>query len=153
MQWVTAAERLDATFDNLRECGRGFELLDRKLVAALKRCVQNCSRVLELYRQISQQEQLANLQDRVLSGRQIYFMILQTFRTNPNMGLVYNIQHFTKLSWLGDDKMEQFQNNWINVVTLQENPLDQRHLAELLFGLMEHSKVLAPDLAEYRRKR
>jgi hypothetical protein len=45
---------------------------------------------------------LAGGNDLVLKGREIYWMILQALKTNPNMGLVYGIQHFTYLKWPGE---------------------------------------------------
>ena len=72
----------------------------------------------------------------VLKGREIFWMILQIFKTNPNMGLSYGVKHFTYLKWHSDDQVETFKNNWLEVVNLQRAPLSDGHLAEMLLELL-----------------
>ena len=127
--------------------GRGFERLDRKLAHPLKRLCKG-----ELSREAIQQESIAQKKDLVLKGREIFWMILQVFKTNPNMGLVYGVKHFTHLKWHGDDSVETFKNNWLEVVNLQRIPLAECHLAEMLLDFLDHSDCMKNDIAEYRRR-
>ena len=67
------------------------------------------------------------------------------------MGLVYGIQHFHDLKWMGDNNMEKCKSLWYDIVNLQSTPLENDHLAELLLNRMKESKVMAPDIALYRK--
>ena len=39
-------------------------------------------------------------------------MMYEHFRTNKNLGLVYTIFDLSRVTWLGDEKLETFRNNW-----------------------------------------
>ena len=67
-------------------------------------------------------------------------MVLQSYRTNPKMGLVYGIQHFNDMRWLGDNEMERFKMNWFDIIHLQGTPLEDALLAEILLPLLKESK-------------
>ncbi len=79
-------------------------------------------------------------------------MILHASETNANMGLVYGVKHFGLMKWLGDDHIESFKNNWMEVVNLQRTALSNSHLSEILLGLMEHSETMKNDVAEFRHR-
>lgn len=157
VQWLQAVDVAGATFESFIESGRGFERLDFRLAAALKRV---CSATgvsatcRELYKTISQEENLAINQRRVLTGRQILWMILRTFKTNADLGVVYSIYHFQNVKWRGDDlrQMEAFRNEWNTIVHHQAEPLSDNQLAELLLRVVEHSSLLRNDLADYLRR-
>ena len=162
--WVAATEAQDTTFESLADSTafttaasarekRDFGQLDRKLAGALKRILATCDAAKQLWRDISQKDQDVQARtNRILKGRQMLHMVLQSYRTNPKMGLVYGIQHFNDLRWIGDNDMERFKMNWFDVVHLQGNPLDDSHLAEILLNLMRESKVMQPDIAIYRKQ-
>ena len=157
VRWLQAVEEPRSTFDSFIESGRGFARLDYRLAAALKRVCGVSSAPMackELYKAISREENLAIQHRRVLTGRQILWMILQTFKTNADLGVVYGIYHFQSLKWPGDDlrHLEEFRNNWCTLVNHQSEPLTDNQLAELLFRVMEHSPLLKNDLADYSRR-
>ena len=87
----------------------------------------------------------------VLKGRQVYWMILSAFRTNPNMGVVYGVRDISKVQWLGDDKLETFQSNWYTLINQLRNPMGEGQLAEVLLELLENSKDMKDDIGHYRR--
>jgi hypothetical protein len=67
------------------------------------------------------------------------------------MGLVYGVKHFAALKWLGDDKLETAKINFLDVVNLQRSPLPTENLTEILYSFIKPSKIMANDLANYRR--
>ena len=146
IKWLQEVEAVGKVMTDFNRSGKDFEILDRRLSAALKRICKG-----EVARTITQCETLAGTTQRVLKGREIYWLILQTFKTNPDMGLVYGITHFTHLKWMGDEMMETFLNNWLEVVNLQGSSPGNNHLAELLRDLMEKSDDLKNDLADFKR--
>ncbi len=64
VRWLMDVELEDKIMTDLAVSGKGFEILDRKLAASLKRVVKG-----ELSREIIQQEAIDGRQDRVLNGR------------------------------------------------------------------------------------
>ena len=96
--WVAATEAQYTSFDELSNSlayadatsslvKRDFELLDRKLAGALKRIPATCDAAKQLWRDISQKDQDVHARTkRILKGRQMLHMVLQSYRTNPNMG-------------------------------------------------------------------
>ena len=164
VKWIAFAEAQDTTFEHLADSllhaeatssrgRRDFELLDRKLAGALKRILSTSDAAKQLWRDISQKDQEVQARtSRILKGRQMLFLVLQSYRTNPRMGLVYGIQHFNEMRWLGDDKMERFRMNWFDLVHLQTTPLDDALLAEILLPLLKESKVMQADISIYRAR-
>ena len=147
VRWLQEVEEQGKTMADFAISGRNFERLDRKLAHSLKRICKG-----ELSREVIQQEAIAGKKDLVLKGREIFWMILQVFKSNPNMGLVYGVKHFTHLKWNGDDNVETFKNNWLEVVNLQRVPLAECHLAEMLldFLVLDNSECMKNDIAEPR---
>ena len=105
IQWIQCTEVEGTRHEDFEESGDGFETLDRKLAAALIRVIKG-----ELGRKVHLESQKMHLRGKVLKGRQVYWMILSTFRTNPNMGVVYGVRDISKVQWLGDEKLETFQS-------------------------------------------
>jgi hypothetical protein len=146
VEWVQAVEAEGTKPIDFAESGVGFETLDRKLSAALMRVTKG-----ELGRKINIESQLMNAKGAVLKGRQIYWMILNSFRTNPNMGMVYGVRDLSRVRWLGDDRLEAFQSNWFTVINQLRTPMTDGQLAEVLLELLDQSKEMKEDIAAYRR--
>ena len=99
------------------------------------------------------EDQKANAQNRCLIGRQIYLLILHSFKTNPHMGVVYGLKRYGTLRWLGYAKLETFWNNWLSVDSQQRSPLPESQRAEILLDLIDGKcNELSYDLAEYKRR-
>ena len=144
--WIQEAEVEGTRPEDFEESGDGFETLDRKLAASLIRVTKG-----ELARKIHLESQRMNAKSMVLKGRQVYWMILSAFRTNPNMGVVYGVRDISKVQWLGDEKLETFQSNWFTVINQLRNPMGEGQLAEVLLELLENSKDMKDDIGHYRR--
>ena len=142
LKWVQRVEGEGTRHEEFEESGSGFETLDRKLAAALIRVTKG-----ELSRRINLESQKANSRGKVLKGRQVYWMILNTFKTNPNMGVVYGVRDISKVQWLGDDKLETL----FTVINQLRNPMAEAQLAEVLLELLDQSKEMKDDIGHYRR--
>ena len=123
VQWLRAVDENTATFESLALTGEGnFDVLDFRLASALKAVCETSTTSKQLFRSIARKEQLALEADSILTGRQILWMILQTFKTNANVGVVYGYTHIQNVKWQGDTwkQVEAFKNEWLEVISRQK---------------------------------
>jgi hypothetical protein len=148
LSWIQLVEENDTTLEHIADSGKEFAILDRKLAGSLRRIISSgCP---ELAREVSSLEQEQNKHHRVLKGRQMYWMILRNFQTNANLNLLYGIQHFANLRWLGDKRKRDFLAIWKQVEALQRDELPERNRAEMLLEQLEQSHDLALEMQLYR---
>ena len=89
----------------------------------------------------------------VVTGRQIVWLILQWFKTNDHMSVVYSYECLQELEWLGDKYVDEFLHVWNNIVDNLSEPLTPGALRDILFKKMVNSKVFAQDLAHFKREK
>ena len=89
---------------------------------------------------------------KLFAGRQILFMVYEHFRTNKNLGLVYTIFDLSRVTWLGDEKLKTFRNNWETTIAGMVSEVDDAHLTELLLTQMLHSKELIEQVTRFRKR-
>ena len=141
-------EKRGTKLEDLADPGKGFSTLDRKLAAALTPIVAG-----ELMRRINNAKRALLKQDgKLFSGRQILFMVYEHFRTNKNLGLVYTIFDLSRVSWLGDDKLETFRNNWESTIAGMATDVEDAHLTELLLTQLLNSKELKEQITQFRKR-
>jgi len=97
-KWLLKVEKPKMTFERLEKCPREFARLDRKHGAALARILKG-----ELGRRVDVQ-QARTLRERqyLLSGRQMLFMMYESFRTDESMARCFTIHDLCSVRWLGD---------------------------------------------------
>ena len=152
---MRAVDETTAPFESLAFTGEGkFEVPDFRLASALKTGCESSAASMELHRSIARKELQAMEADTILTGRQILWVVLQTFKTNANMGVVCGFAHIQNVKWQGDAwrQVEAFKNEWLEVISRQKYPSDQRIMAEMLLKAIEGSGMLKNDLYDYRRK-
>ena len=66
VKWLTEVDADGRQLSDFAHSGKGFEVLDRKLAAALRRICGD-----ELGRRVTQEETIANTRNMTLKGRQI----------------------------------------------------------------------------------
>ena len=89
---------------------------------------------------------------KLFSGRQILFMVYEHFRTNKNLGLVYTIVDLSRVSLLGDEKLETFRNNWESTIAGMATQVEDAHLTELLLTQLLNSKELKEQITQFRKR-
>ena len=105
--WLLRVETKGTKLEYVALLGTGFAMLDCKLAAALTPTVEG-----ELMRRISNAKSKAlKIDNQLLAGGQILYMICKPFCTNKNLGLVHTIADLAGVTSLGDDKMETFRNS------------------------------------------
>ena len=137
------------TFESLEEPGKRFEGLDMLLSEALPPLLPS-----DLSNKVYLKEQEAYKLNKVMSGRQIVWMIYEYLRTRKDMEVVYGIRDLLLLEWKGDDKMDDFRMEWKQVVDnmSEDTQLQDTALEDILGIQMKKSVVLKEDLAHYDRE-
>ena len=92
---------------------------------------------------------------RLVSGRQIVWMIWDHNRTAREMDVVYDITHLTNLQWFGDSVQNihkyRTQYNWMMANCMGDHK--QETFAEILIKQMRKSRVLSQFIVDYENKR
>ena len=149
-KWFLAC--YDLSFDELRECPRKYMRMDGKLSNALNKILKGqLSRTVN----IRKQEALRSYGDDLLRGRQIYKLILESYRTGPKLGRYFSTLDLEKLEWKGDsiEQIQQFRSNIEDLeANLNPSVVDEERL-EVFLNRMEKSKVLELKLDKFKEYR
>ena len=165
---VTASGRLDLreitwwgeiglaenSFETLADSGeRRFLGLDLKLSTALGSMLKQANN--PVTQGVNLRENLVTKQGAMLKGRQIAWLVLKHFQTNPHLGVMYQIADFADLGWRGDKPTEihTFMYIWENMLSQMHTSLSRHELAGILLQKLEKFNVLKEDLArDYRQE-
>ena len=103
---------------------------------------------------VNLRENLVTKPGTMLKGRQIAWLVLKHFQTNPRLGVMYQITDFADLEWRGDKPTEihTFMYIWENMLSQMHTSLLRHELAGILLHKFEKSNVLKEDLAHYYRQ-
>ena len=148
-KWLLKVEKPKMTFKRLEKCPSDFARLDRKLGTALAKILKG-----ELGRRVDVQQARA-LRERqcLLSGRQMLFMMYESFRTDESMARCFTIHDLCSVRWQGDDRLEALRNTWEDKLANQMERQSDDQLAAILFEILKNSKegMLKDDVTRYRR--
>ena len=162
MQWIKEVELVDSV-DELRSSSstRGitmpnFEVLDARIASALNKIIHNS----QFKRRISLEEQKAQKEDRFLRGRQIAYLIYDSFRVTGSHDSVENYADLFTIVLRNDD-FQEFDSKWDGILlSMTKIPPDdileglyklrKRESEKLktvleLYDLETHQKKLGPD--------
>jgi hypothetical protein len=92
-------------FETLADSGeRRFLGLDPKLSTALGSMLKTANNLVT--QDVNLRETIATDKGTMFKGRQIAWLVLKHFQTNPQMGVMYQIIDFGDLEWRGDKPTE-----------------------------------------------
>ena len=103
----------------------------------------------------AQREHAAAMQDRMLKGRQIAWLIFIFSKRNPKNGVFYGVTDLAKLEWMGDKNIHRFLMTWrlmISQMQTMQTTLPADELTEILVQKVEKSAVLKEDIGHFYRK-
>ena len=151
-RWIRRVEYPKIKVKQLADPGCHYESLDRKLAFALTNIASG-----EFGRHLDnvKRRMFKNMDGkngRLISGRQILWIMYKHFRTNKDMGSIANIVDLTKVPWRGDNQIEKFRNDWENTVVNLHFGVSRRQMAVILLEQMSNSMVLKSRVDRYRRK-
>jgi hypothetical protein len=80
----------------------------------------------ELGRTLSKKSVSALREGKLITGRQIVYMIVDHFKLNDSMAMVYSITDITAIKWRGDapEQVSQFKSDWENILDNMDPNID-----------------------------
>ena len=149
--WLDEIQKQGTTFETLANSGENrFKSADMKLAVSLSACIKDGNSELNRELQRLEQDCMSNKKE-CLRGRQILWMILDYFKTNRDMSVVYTVQDLTNLEYPGDKGMHNFRHYWEEMTSKLRNELTEKCLAEILLDKLRGSQELREDIKHYIR--
>ena len=124
-----------------------FRTLDRLIGTYLHK-----SMPAKLKRQVKAKQIKLLKENKTLYGRQICKFMYDSFKTENHMTTVYGYNHLYELEWYGDERIEEFSIKFIEIIDNLNETISDEAKCDILYKKMKLSKVLAEDLAHYRRQ-
>ena len=151
-RWIRRVDYPKIKMRQLEDPGAHYESLDRKLAAAITRIatgefgrhLQNIKR--RVFGRFDEES------GRLLSGRQILWILYKQFRTNKEMGTIFNIVDLMKVHWRGDPHIEKFRNDWEHTVVNMHHSVSRDQRATILLEQMSNSTVLKSKVDRYKKQ-
>ena len=152
--WFNEAGRDTATFESLADSGGArFRSLDLKLAAAMNTMLRSASNEFNI--EVTLKKQDAEAEGKMLTGRQITWMIFKHYQCNPSLQQLYTIRDLTDLKLRdGDQGLWTFNYMWQSMLKhMGPNVMNEDLLRETLFGKIQFSPLLASDIGHYHRQK
>ena len=145
-EWINQVEREGQTFDGLEDPTTQFISLDQKLCTAFNHILTG-----NLASDIFNRTEAMSKENRMISGRQIYFVVLSHLEYDRLHGFTYNILSIQQLHYEGDGKLEHFVRKYESIINGLSTPIAEDILRLQLFDKIKNSQILAHDIAWFRR--
>ena len=130
-----------------------FQSIDAKLSNALRKVIDNAGdKSMQVKYDMSMKNQMYGKSGDFIKGRELFAMILISFKSPDHTEVLYNSHHLYVFSYYGDDQLEAFYNKWLDIIYNMKH--DDRpsvnSLRDTLFRKIEHSKLMHFDISRYR---
>ena len=128
-----------------------FMMLDAPLATALMKTLPT-----QLRNRVAQLESSALKRWKVVTGRQVAWMVLDWFKTDIHRSTFSSFEDINSLSWKGDSQsqMEKFLQDWDYLVeNLGPNTMGPEALRDMSQSKWLNSTVLKDDTDHYKRAR
>ena len=130
-----------------------FQSIDAKLSNALRKVIDNAGdKSMQVKYEMSMKNQLYGRSGDFIKGRELFAMILISFKSPDHTEVLYNAHHLYLFNYYGDDQLEAFYNKWLDIVyNMKHDDLPSANsLRDTLFRKIEHSKLMSFDISRYR---
>ena len=130
-----------------------FQSIDAKLSHALRKVIDNAGdKSMQVKHDMSMENQLYGKSGDFIKGRELFAMILVSFKSPDHTEVLYNSHHLYVFNHSGDDQLEAFYNKWLDIVynMKQDDRPSLNSLRDTLFRKIEHSKLMHLDISRYR---
>ncbi len=146
LKWISSVESTGSTREGFADSGK-YSTLDRKISAAFGKIVTGglARRINLLERREMQEHQ------RLVSGRERYWMFLDHFKTNANLGGLHSMLDMARVKWMGDKHIETFQMSWNDMLLNIGGDPPENLLIEALLEQMDQSIELKDEVKAFRR--
>ncbi len=147
IQWLN--EIHSKSFDELGDSGESrYAHLDGLLAIALESKLPS-----DIKRKYEIKNQEACKNGTAILGRQMMWMIRDYFRTASHLSTMYSFETLYELKWFGDDRISEFHDKWLELISNLVEPLGENALRDVLAKKLETSKVLSGDMDHYMREK
>ncbi len=109
------------------------------------------SEVRHLYDDVIGKQLEAVKDNRLLKGRQIVFMILDYYKCNANLELMYTVEHLSSLTFDGDPNLHTFKHTWEYIIREMKDKFGDNTLRDMLERKLRTSLELSGDLQHFDR--
>ena len=114
-----------------------FEMLDAKIASALNKIIKNA----QFKKKVSHEEQKAQKEDRFLRGKQIAFMIYDSFRVTGAHDAVFDCADLISVT-LHEDNIQEFDTRWDEVLmSMTKIPSDEILESPYTFRMRESDQL------------
>ena len=130
-----------------------FQSIDAKLSNALRKVIENAGdKSMQVKYEMSMKNQMHGKSGDFIKGRELFAMILVSFKSPDHTEVLYNSHHLYVFNYYGDDQLEAFYNKWLDIVynMKQDDRPSLNSLRDTLFRKIEHSKLMHFDISRYR---
>ena len=130
-----------------------FQSIDAKLSNALRKVIENAGeKSMQVKYDMSMKNQMYGKSGDFIKGRELFAMILISFKSPDHTEVLYNAHHLYVFNYYGDDQLEAFYNKWLDIVynMKHDDRPSTNSLRDTLFRKIEHSKLMHFDISRYR---
>ena len=130
-----------------------FQSIDAKFSSALRKIIENAGdKSMQVKYEMSMKNQMYGKHGEFIKGRELFAMILISFKSPDHTEVLYNSHHLYVFAYPGDDQLEAFYNKWLEIIynmKFDDRPSDNS-LRDTLFRKIEHSRLMNFDISRYR---
>lgn len=159
ISWLGEAYNIYPDIDGMGDSGGSrFATIDVKLANALNAMISTSG---DSGREVGLEIKVKTLDfarcspPKVMKGRQIVAMILESFRSSTQTDLTFTGKHLYEMAYPGDAKLNLFRNQWIHVLSAMREDDKPRDLAlrDMLFDKIKGSTLMQFDIRYYKSLR
>ena len=89
-----------------------------------------------------------------VSGRQCVWLILESFKINSSLNVLYSHHQLKEFPWMGDARVLEFYNGLKKMIDNLVRPMTKEELRDILFEKMSQSqKDFKLDIDQFRQSR
>ena len=94
-----------------------FQSIDAKLSHALRQAIDNAGeKSCQVKYEMSMKNQLYGKSGDFIKGRELFAMILVSFKSPDHTEVLYNSHHLYVFAYYGDDQLKAFYNKWLDII-------------------------------------
>ena len=157
--WLGEAFKIHPDIEKMGNSGGPrFSAIDVKLANALNAMINtsgDSGREVGLEIKVMTLDMARSTPPKVMKGRQIVAMILESFRSSTQTDLTFTGKHLYEMAYPGDAKLNLFRNQWIHILSAMREDDKPRDLAlrDTLFDKIKGSTSMQFEIRYYRSLR
>ena len=154
MSWVGCAFVVNPDLDFLADSGgEQFAMMDIKLALSLQTMLRSLpDDAKDVAHDIQLHSERRRRENRLIKGREIIAIILQSFRSSDRSDMTFTIEHLIRLEYPGDKNMSVFRNNWYDILLnlRKEDTPREITLRDILYHKVKGSRKVSIPMRGYR---